>query len=109
MVNIQINSGEEKLSGLSIELLNFTTKEYNNYYPNDVNYKENETIFTLHFEGNKDFIKDIYDNHKDDFAKIFESNKNIYSIHLSIRKGENKLFLILNQKKKYFYIYTNLF
>ena len=57
--DIEIKTTNEELNELSIELSNFSQKEYNIYYSNDINYKENEIVLTFHFGIEDEYIKKI--------------------------------------------------
>ena len=91
--DIEIKSINEELNNLSFQLFQFANEEYNNYYPNNVNYKENEVILTIHLDGKTDFINQIYEN-KQYIESIFKI------LNLSIRKRENnKLYLEFKLEK----------
>lgn len=60
---------------------------YNNFYPKDVIYKEDEIVLTFHLGEEDEYIKKIIQN-----EKLFkELSKKIYG--LTLRKKEKKLFL----------------
>ena len=70
------------------ELSNFSEKEYNIYYSNDTNYKENEIVLTFHFGIEDEYIKKIIEN-----EKLFKKLSKKFNEPFSLRKKENKLFL----------------
>ena len=89
--DIEIKSSNEELNELSFELSNFSEKEYNIYYSNDTNYKENEIVLTFHFGIEDGYIKEIIEN-----EKSFKKFSKRFNEPFSLRKKENKLFLDFN-------------
>ena len=89
--DIEIKTTNEELNELSIELSNFSQKEYNIYYSNDINYKENEIVLTFHFGIEDGYIKEIIEN-----EKLFKKLSKKFNEPFSLRKKENKLFLDFN-------------
>ena len=75
------------------ELSNFSEKEYNIYYSNDTNYKENEIVLTFHFGIEDEYIKKIIEN-----EKLFKKLSKKFNEPFSLRKKENKLFLDIKCK-----------
>ena len=100
-IDIGIKSSKEQLNGLSIKFYPFSKEEYNNFYPNDVIYEEDEGVFTLHLDVKNEFINKVFDNkdkYENELKKIVE-NFNIFSSpEFSLRKINNKLFLDLKEK-----------
>ena len=86
--DIEIKTTNEELNELSIELSNFSQKEYNIYYSNDINYKENEIVLTFHFGIEDGYIKEIIES-----EKLFKKLSKKFNEPFSLRKKENKLFL----------------
>ena len=81
-----------------VELNNFNKEEYNNYFPNNIDYKDNEIVFSFHLNVNNKCIEEIYKN-KDYFEALV---KGFSPFNLLIRKRENKLILdfkIINEHK----------
>ena len=99
--DIRIKSSKEELNNLSFNLSHFSNEEYNNYYPNDAIFKENEFILTIHLDGKTDFNNYIYFQ-KENIELIFKS------LNLSIRKRENKLYLELKNTGNIVYLYEFL-
>ena len=100
-IDIGIKSSKEQLNGLSIKFYPFSNEEYNNFYPNDVIYEEDEGVFTLHLDVKNEFINKVFDNkdkYENELKKMVE-NFNIFSSpEFSLRKINNKLFLDLKEK-----------
>ena len=84
---IEIKPEKEISNNFSINIYNFGEDEYNIYYPNNINYGENEIVCTFHLDAQNDYIeiisagREIYQSLLKNFMKF------------SIRKREKKLIL----------------
>ena len=84
---------------MSINFFPFPNEEYNNYYPNDVIYEEDEVILTFHLGVKNEYINKIFAN-KENYENILKKMLMLENsgVNISIRKKENKLFLDCKEK-----------
>ena len=105
-IDIAISTSKEELNGLSIKFYPFSNEEYNNYYPKDAIFEEDETVFTLHLDVTNEFLNKIFenkDNYENELKKMIKFKNNHISFDhskFSLRKKFNKLFLDLRGKIK---------
>ena len=96
--SVDIKSATKEPKNFMVELNNFNKEEYNNYFPNNIDYKDNEIVFSFHLYAKNKCIEEIYKN-KDYFEAFV---KGFSPFNLLIRKRENKLILdfkIINEHK----------
>ena len=96
ILDFEIKSDIQSLNKFSIQLKNFTSEEYNNYYPNNVNFKDNEIVFSFQIKTTKKYIEEIIKN-KNYYEDICDK---LLKCNLSLRKRENILFIDLKNKEK---------
>ena len=93
-INIGIRSINEEPNVNSIQLKTFKSENYEEYYPKDIKFEEDEFVLTFCLEGkNLNSIDTMFEI----FDKSFKKNnreKNTYSL----RKDNNKLFIDLIDK-----------
>ena len=95
ILDFQIKSTNEELNGFSFKLFNFSEKEYNLYYPNNLEYKDDEIVCSIHLDNKNN---------------SFDALKNL-SKPFSIRDINQKLIIDFNFKsdnKKLLYLYEIL-
>ena len=80
--DLQIKSTNEELNGFSFKLFNFSEKEYNLYYPNNLEYKVDEIFCSIHLDNK---------NNNFDVLKKFQKP-------FSIREINQKLIIDFNFK-----------
>ena len=51
ILDFQIKSTNEELNGFSFKLFNFSEKEYNLYYPNNLEYNDDEIVWSIHLDN----------------------------------------------------------
>ena len=95
-LDFEIKSNNKNLNNFSVQLYNFKPEDYNNYYPNDANFKENEIVCSFQLNCKKDYIEQII-AYKVYFAKLFEKS---FNLNLSIKSRENILILDFKNKKE---------
>ena len=96
ILDFEIKSDIQSLNKFSIQLKNFTSEEYNNYYPNNVNFKDNEIVFSFQIKTSKKYIEEIIKN-KNYYEDICDK---LLKCNLSLRKRENILFIDLKNKEE---------
>ena len=96
ILDFEIKSDIQSLNKFSIQLKNFTSEEYNNYYPNNVNFKDNEIVFSFQIKTTKKYIEEIIKN-KNYYEDICDK---LLKCNLSLRKRENILFIDLKNKEE---------
>ena len=96
ILDFEIKSDIQSLNKFSIQLKNFTSEEYNNYYPNNVNFKDNEIVFSFQIKTTKKYIEEIIKN-KNCYEDICDK---LLKCNLSLRKRENILFIDLKNKEE---------
>ena len=96
ILDFEIKSDIQSLNKFSIQLKNFTSEEYNNYYPNNVNFKDNEIVFSFQIKTTKKYIEEIIKN-KNYYEDICDK---LLKCNLSLRKRENILFVDLKNKEE---------
>ena len=95
ILDFQIKSTNEELNGFSFKLFNFSEKEYNLYYPNNLEYNDDEIVCSIHLDNKNN---------------SFDALKNL-SKPFSIRDINQKLIIDFNFKsdnKKLLYLYEIL-
>ena len=105
---IEIRTEKEISNNFSINISNFGEDEYNIYYPNNINYGENEIVCTFHLDTENNYIEKIY-SFKEIYQKLLEKIMNF-----SMRNEEKKLFLDFrfdkeNLTQPLLYLYEYLF
>ena len=94
ILDFQIKSTNEELNGFSFKLFNFSEKEYNLYYPNNLEYKDDEIVCSIHLDNKNN---------------SFDALKNLPPF--SIREINQKLIIDYSFKsdnKKLLYLYEIL-
>ena len=94
ILDFQIKSTNEELNGFSFKLFNFSEKEYNLYYPNNLEYKDDEIVCSIHLD-NKNNNFDVLKKLQISFFSIREINQKLI-IDYSFKS---------DKKKKNYYIY----
>ena len=95
ILDFQIKSTNEELNGFSFKLFNFSEKEYNLYYPNNLEYNDDEIVWSIHLDNKNN---------------SFDALKNLPK-PFSIRDINQKLIIDFNFKsdnKKLLYLYDIL-
>ena len=91
ILDFQIKSTNEELNGFSFKLFNFSEKEYNLYYPNNLEYNDDEIVCSIHLD-NKNNNFDILKNLSKPFS-IREINQKLI-IDYSFKSDKKKKKLL---------------
>ena len=106
-IDIEIRSVYEDPKGLSIELYGFNDKQYNKYYPNKIEYEEDDIISSICLEGKDkkslDIMMEIINNFNLD--KLIEPLK----INFEMKKENDKLYLTFKLKLNSYDVIKKIF
>jgi len=106
-IDIEIRSVYEEPKGLSIELYGFNDKQYNKYYPNKIEYEEDDIVSSICLEGKDekslDIMMEIINNSNLD--KLIEPLK----MNFEMKKENDKLYLTFKLKLNSYDVIKKIF